>query len=191
LRVDRSSLSLLASPTVQLLSTNSKILSHFYFIFSNILEFFWLPYAFQSFQEDVSVPWLVLHAHEPAESSVDSDLSTHTSRRVIGSNVSTTGTQNKSLLDAPQMPGPSDSSSSSYDTASPVHFHGLADTQTQTQVTFSAEATGQGGAMPQTRVCILLISNLARMFPLLDPVSVEVTDIFSVVLGGQKEEIVS
>jgi hypothetical protein len=69
-------------------------------------------------------------------------------------------------------PGPSDLSSSSY-TASPLHFHGLADTQTQTQVAFSAEATGQGGAMSESRVCIPLIISLARLFPLLDPASAD------------------
>lgn len=103
---------------------------------------------------------------------MDSDLSTNTSHRVVGSHGSTTG----ALPDAPHMsedPGPSDLSSSSYDTASPLHFHGLADTQTQTQVASSAEATGQGGSMPESRVCIPLIINLARLFPLLDPASAD------------------
>ena len=94
--------------------------------------------------------------HQPAELSADSDLSTNTFHPVVGSNRSTTGARNKSLPDAPHLsedPGPSDLSSS-YDTGSPLHFHGLADTQTQTQVASSAEATGQGGAMPESRVCI-------------------------------------
>lgn len=121
-------------------------------------------YAFQSFREDVSVPWLVSHIHEPAKQSVDSDLLTNPSR-VVDSNGSTTGARNKSVPDVPHMPGdpgPSDLSSSSYDTASPLHFHGLADTQTQTQVASSVEATGQGGA---SRVCIPPFINLARLFP--------------------------
>jgi hypothetical protein len=133
-------------------------------------------YAFESFREDVSVPWLVLLAHEPAESSVDSDLLTNPSHRVVGSNRSTTRARNKPPPDAPHMsedPGPSDLSSSSYDIASPLHFHGLADTQTQTQVASSAEAPGQGGAMPESRVCIPLIINLALLFPLLDPASAD------------------
>jgi hypothetical protein len=123
-------------------------------------------YALKSFREDVSAPWLVLHAREPAESSVDSDLSTHPSYRVLGSNVSTTGARNKSPPDAPRMPvdpGPSDFSSSSYGAASPLHFHGLAVTQTQTQVASSAEATGEGGARPENRVCIPRLFNLARL----------------------------
>jgi len=117
----------------------------------------------------------VLLAREPAESSVDSDLSTNPSDRVVGSSGSTTGARNKSLPDAPRMsedPGPSDLSSS-YDTASPLHFHGLADTQTQTQVASSAEASGQGGAMPESRVCVPLIINLARLYPHFDHVSAD------------------
>lgn len=117
------------------------------------------PYAPQSFWEDVSVPWLVLLAHEPAELSVDSDLSTHPSHRVVGSNVSTAEARNKSPPEVPHMsldPGPSNLSSSSYDTAPPLHFHGLAVTQTQTQVASSEEATGEGGAKPESRVCISL-----------------------------------
>lgn len=120
-------------------------------------------YAFQSFREDVSVPWLVSHIHEPAEQSVDSDLFTNPSR-VVDSNGSMTGARKKSLPDMPQMPGdpgPSDLSSSSYDTASPLHFHGLADTQTQTQLAFSTEATGQSGA---SRVCIPPIINIFACF---------------------------
>ena len=112
----------------------------------------------------------MLHAHEPTESSLDSDLP-NPAHRVVGSNGSTTRARNKSLPDVPQMsedPGPSNLSSSS-DTASPLHFHGLADTQTQTQVASSAEATGQGGAMPESRVCIPLTITIARFFPLLDP----------------------
>jgi hypothetical protein len=108
---------------------------------------------------------------------VDSDLSTNRSHRVVDSNGSTTGARNKSPSDAPHMsedPGPSDLSSCSYNTASPLHFHGLADTQTQTQVVSSAETTGQDGAMPESsRVCIPLIINLARSFPLFDPASAD------------------
>lgn len=118
----------------------------------------------------------MLLAHEPAESSVDSNLATNPSHRVVGSNESTTGARNRSLHDAPHLsedPGPSDLSSSSYDAAPPLHFHGLADTQTQTQVASSAEATDQGGAMPESRVCIPLIINLTRLFPLLDPASAD------------------
>jgi hypothetical protein len=137
----------------------------------------------QSFREDVSGPWLVLHAHEPAESSADSDLSTNPSDPAVVSNESMTRARNKSLPNAPHMsedPGPSDLSSSVYDIASPLHFHGLADTQTQTQVASSAEATGQDGGMRESRVCIPLIINLARLSPLCQPT---ITDISSAVSG--------
>lgn len=164
-----------------LLSTTSK----YYLLFDVFFSIEYCPqvvttYAFQSFREDVSVPWLVLHAHEPAESSLDSDLQTNPSHRVIGS---TTGARNKSQPDAPQMsqdPGPSDLSSSSYDAVSPLHFHGLADTQTQTQVASSAEVTGQGGAMPESRVRIPLSINLLGVPTLCQPTT---TDISSAVSG--------
>ncbi len=128
----------------------------------------------------------VLHSHEPAESSVDSDSSTDPSHRVVGSSGSTTGARNKSLSDVPHMPedpGPSDLSSSSFDTVSPLHFHGLADTQTQTQVASSTEATGQGGAMPESRVCIPFIVNLARLFRFLTVYQPTTTDISSAISG--------
>ncbi len=87
-----------------------------------------------------------------------------------------TGAWNKSLPDAPQIPedpGHSAFSSCSYDTASPLHFHGLADTQTQTQVASSAEATGQGGTVAESRVCIYLIFDHTPLFSLLNPVPVD------------------
>jgi hypothetical protein len=115
---------------------------------------------------------------------VDSNLSTNPSHRVLGSNESTTGARNKSLPDAPHLsedPGPSDLSSSSYDVAPPLHFHGLADTQTQTQVASSAEVTGQGGAMPESRVCIPLIINACSRFLTLHQPTI--TDISSTVSG--------
>ena len=123
-----------------------------------------LPYAPQSFWKDVSVPWLVLLAHELAELSVDSDLSIHPSYRVVESNVSTAEARNKSPPEVPHMsldPGPSNLSSSSYDTVPPLHFHGLAVTQTQTQVASSEEATGEGGTRPESRDCISLLLSLA------------------------------
>jgi hypothetical protein len=123
-------------------------------------------YALQSFREDVSVSWLLLHAH--AESSVDSDLSTHPLYRVVGSNIPTAGARNKPPLDPPQMPvdpGPSDLSSSSHDTAPPLHFHGLAVTQTQTQVASSAGATGEGDALRESRVGNPLLLNFTRLLP--------------------------
>jgi hypothetical protein len=51
--------------------------------------------------------------------------------------------------------GHPDFSASSYDDASPLHFHGLAVTQTQTQVASSAEASGKGSVVSEARVCIL------------------------------------
>ena len=98
-----------------------------------------------------------LHAHELAGSIVDSGMSSNTSRLAVDFNGSTTGAHNKSLSDAPHIPEdpePSNLSSSSFDTVSPLHFHGLAETQTQTQVASCTEATGQGGAMPDSGVCI-------------------------------------
>ena len=47
-----------------------------------------------------------------------------------------------------------DLSASSYDDASPLHFHGLAVTQTQTQVASCAEQSGKGSEMSESRVCI-------------------------------------
>ena len=115
----------------------------------------------------------------PTKWSVDSDLPTNSSHRVIRSS-------NNSLLDAPHRsedPGPSDLSSSSYNTASPLHFHGLAETQTQTQVASSSEAIGQGSAMPESRVSIPLIINLTSLFPLLTLRQPTITDISSAVSG--------
>lgn len=90
----------------------------------------------------------------PSKASGKTDLSTNLSHRVVSCDGSTTGARNTSLLDVPhphmsEDSGPSDLSS--YDTASPLHFHGLADTQTQTQVASSVDSTGQGGTMPESR----------------------------------------
>ena len=131
----------------------------------------------------------MLHAHEPAKPIVNSDFPTNPPHRLISSNGSTTGARNRSPPDAPDAPhrsedpGPSDLSSSSYDATSPLHFHGLAETQTQTQIASSSEAIGQGGAMPESRVCIPLIINLASLFPLLTLHQPTITDISSGVSG--------
>jgi len=53
-----------------------------------------------------------------------------------------------------------DSTSSSYDDASPLHFHGLAVTQTQTQVPSCAEGSGKDSIPSETRVCIHFRSTL-------------------------------
>lgn len=88
---------------------------------------------------------------------MDSDLSTHPPHLRAGSSASTSGAVSKVASDG--MPvsadrGHPDFSASSYDDASPLHFHGLAVTQTQTQVASSAEVSGKGSAMSDTRVCI-------------------------------------
>jgi hypothetical protein len=88
---------------------------------------------------------------------VDSDLSTHPSHLRAGSSASTSGALSKVASDG--MPASADRghpefSSSSYDDASPLHFHGLAVTQTQTQVASCAEESGKGSMMSETRVCV-------------------------------------
>ena len=87
---------------------------------------------------------------------MDSDLSTHPHLRA-GSSASTSGALSKVASDGKPVSadrGHPDFSASSYDDASPLHFHGLAVTQTQTQVASSAEVSGKGSAMSDTRVCI-------------------------------------
>lgn len=101
---------------------------------------------------------------------MDSDLSTHPHHLRAGSSTSTSGAATKVASDG--MPvsadrGQLDFSASSYDDASPLHFHGLAVTQTQTQVASCAEESGKGSGMSETRVCIhstcfLLVSAALR-----------------------------
>lgn len=80
------------------------------------------------------------------------------SRRTVRSNVFTTEALSKSPSDAPHMSadaGHTNLSSSSCDDGPPLHFFGLAVTQTQTQqVASSAEATGEIGESTESRVCI-------------------------------------
>ena len=88
---------------------------------------------------------------------MDSDLSTHLSHLRPGSSASTSGAVSKNAsggMPASADRGHPDFSSSSYDDASPLHFHGLAVTQTQTQVASCAEGSGKGSIMSETRVCI-------------------------------------
>lgn len=68
------------------------------------------------------------------------------SRRIVRSNVSTTEALSKSPSDTSRMSadaGHTNLSSSSCDAGPPLHFFGLAVTQTQTQVASSAEASGE------------------------------------------------
>jgi hypothetical protein len=84
---------------------------------------------------------------------VDSDLPTYSSRRRAGTKAlskspSASGAPHKSA-DA----GHTDFSSPSYDAGSPLHFYGLAVTQTQTQVVSGAEASGEPEGS-ESRVCV-------------------------------------
>ena len=95
---------------------------------------------------------------KPAEQSVDSDPSIHPSYLIAGSNVPMSGSLNKSMSDAKHAPadyGHAGSSPSSYDDAPPLHFHGLAVTQTQTQVASRAEESGSTESQPRVRIYFL------------------------------------
>lgn len=88
---------------------------------------------------------------------MDSDLSIHPSHLRAGSSASSSRGVTKVASNG--MPvsadrGHPDFSSSSYDDASPLHFHGLAVTQTQTQVASCAEESRKGSEVSETRVCI-------------------------------------
>jgi len=92
------------------------------------------------------------------------------SRRTVRSNVSTTEALSKSQPDASHMSadaGHTNLSSSSCDAGPPLHFFGLAVTQTQTQVASSAEASGEGGERLENRVCIYSSPTLLGCFTLL------------------------
>lgn len=91
----------------------------------------------------------------PPKPSRKVDLSTHPPHLRAGSSTSTSGAVSKVASDG--IPVSADRghlgfSASSYDDASPLHFHGLAVTQTQTQVASSTEVSGKGSAMSETRV---------------------------------------
>ena len=88
---------------------------------------------------------------------MDSDLPTYSSRRRAGTKAlsmspSASGAPHKSA-DA----GHTDFSSPSYDAGSPLHFYGLAVTQTQTQVVSGAEASGEPEGS-ESRVCVHVFS---------------------------------
>ncbi len=99
---------------------------------------------------------------------MDSDMSAHPSHLRAGSSASTSGTVSKVATGGTPVSADRrhpDFSSSSYDDASPLHFHGLAVTQTQTQVASCAEGSEKGSMMSETRVCIHW--DLLHLFPLL------------------------
>ncbi|KAF8274932.1 hypothetical protein EI94DRAFT_8931 [Lactarius quietus] len=86
----------------------------------------------------------------------DLSMSTHPPHLRAGSSTSTSEAVSKVASDG-IMPvsanrGDPDFSASSYDDASPLHFHGLAVTQTQTQVASCAEASGKGSVVSEARV---------------------------------------
>jgi hypothetical protein len=89
---------------------------------------------------------------------VDSDSPTNPSSRAVGLNGD--GATTKALSKSPSHPPPvsTDPShsdfSSSYDTASPLHFHGLAVTQTQTQLLSITETRGEDNKTLESRVCV-------------------------------------
>jgi hypothetical protein len=92
---------------------------------------------------------------------VDSDLPTYSSRRRAGTKAlskSPSGAPHKSA-DA----GHANSSSPSYDAGSPLHFYGLAATQTQTQVVSGAEASGEPEGS-DSRVCVHVFSTSLGCF---------------------------
>lgn len=88
-----------------------------------------------------------------------SDLSTHPSHLRAGSSASTSGTVSGGMPVSADRGHPN-FSSSSYDDASPLHFHGLAVTQTQTQVASCADESGKDSMMSETRVCVHFICSL-------------------------------
>src|SRR5712671_5090890 len=95
---------------------------------------------------------------------MDSHPSIHTSGRVVGTTSAALG---KSPSKAPRIPADprhSDLSTSSYEAASPLHFHGLAVTQTQTQMASSAEASGEGCTGSESGVCICILSTPLACF---------------------------
>ncbi|KAH9050685.1 hypothetical protein EDB84DRAFT_1555318 [Lactarius hengduanensis] len=86
---------------------------------------------------------------------MDSDLSTQPSHLRAGSSTSTSEAVSKVASVGRPMSadhGRADVSPSSYDDASPLHFHGLAATQTQTQVASCADGSGMGSMMSETRL---------------------------------------
>ncbi|KAI0306486.1 hypothetical protein B0F90DRAFT_1665773 [Multifurca ochricompacta] len=91
----------------------------------------------------------------PKKASGKINLSIHPPPRVAAPSGSALGIPGKSVAFATDLSEDrlrSDLSSSSYDVASPLHFHGLAVTQTQTQVTSSAEESGMGNTRSGSRV---------------------------------------
>ena|SRR5579863_5390938 len=85
------------------------------------------------------------------------------SRRIKESNVSTTKALSKSPSDASHMLA----DASSYDAGPPLHFYGLAVTQTQTQVASGTEASRDGDERSEGRVCIHSFPMLSGCFTLL------------------------
>jgi hypothetical protein len=96
--------------------------------------------------------------------------------RIVGFNVSTSGTLHKSMSDAKHTPADHENSgrsSSSYDDASPLHFHGLAVTQTQTQVASRPKEKSRSGTELESRVRIYLLLHCLFCSPLCVPTSFE------------------
>ncbi|KAH9043147.1 hypothetical protein EDB85DRAFT_916951 [Lactarius pseudohatsudake] len=91
----------------------------------------------------------------PSKPSRKVDLSMQPSHLRAGSGASTSEAVSKvASVGRPVSAdrGHVDFSSSSYDDASPLHFHGLAATQTQTQVASCADGSGMSSMMSETRL---------------------------------------
>ena len=90
--------------------------------------------------------------------------------------VATDGALRKSTSKGSHMsadPGNTNSSSSSCDPGSQLHFFGLAETQTQTQVASSGGASGEVDKRSESRVCIHVFLILLGCFPFLVATSVD------------------